>query len=77
MAACITSLDSGKCLSERINELNAGLLAQQKYRRRCARTPEFAFPKSYDNSRLVKTPTRSALARFACSLRPAPFSCRF
>lgn len=56
MAACITSLDSGKCLSERINELNAGLLARQKYQRRCTRTPEFAFPKTYDNSRLVRTP---------------------
>jgi cell division protein FtsL len=56
MAACITSLDSGKCLSARNDELNAGLLAQQPHRRRCMRTPEFAFPKIYDNSRLVKTP---------------------
>ncbi len=32
------------------------LLAQQAHRRRCMRTPEFVFPKIFDNSRLVKAP---------------------
>jgi cell division protein FtsL len=37
-------------------ERNAELLALQAERRRCMRTPEFPFPKSFDNSRLIKTP---------------------
>jgi cell division protein FtsL len=32
------------------------MMAQQALRRRGMRTPEFAFPKHFDNSRLVKTP---------------------
>jgi len=57
MAACTTTfLEAGKCRSARNIERNAELLAQQAERRRCMRTPEFPFPKSFDNSRLIKTP---------------------
>jgi cell division protein FtsL len=57
MAACTTTfLDAGKCGSTRHEERNAALLALQAERRRCMRTPEFPFPKSFDNSRLIKTP---------------------
>jgi cell division protein FtsL len=57
MAACTTTfLDAGKCRSARNIERNAELLALQATRRRCMRTPEFHFPKSFDNSRLIKTP---------------------
>ena len=57
MAACTTTFfDAGKCGSARIEERNAELLALQAEQRRCLRTPEFAFPKSFDNSRLIKTP---------------------
>ena len=57
MAACTTTfLDAGKCRSARNIERNAELQALQAERRRCMRTPEFPFPKSFDNSRLIKTP---------------------
>ena len=57
MAACTTTyLEAGKSWSARIAERNAELLAQQPQRRRCSRTPEFRFPKSFDNSRLIKAP---------------------
>jgi cell division protein FtsL len=57
MAACTTTyFDAGKCGSARDEERNAELLAMQAERRRCMRTPEFPFPKSFDNSRLIKTP---------------------
>ncbi len=57
MAACATTyLEAGKSWSARVAERNAELLAQQAQRRRCMRTPEFPFPKSFDNSRLVKAP---------------------
>jgi cell division protein FtsL len=57
MAACTTTyLESGRSWSARIEERNAELLALQAEQRRCLRTPEFAFPKSFDNSRLIKTP---------------------
>jgi cell division protein FtsL len=57
MAACTTTfLEAGKCRSARNIERNAELLALQAERRRCMRTPEFPFPKSFDNSRLIKTP---------------------
>jgi cell division protein FtsL len=57
MAACTTTFfEAGKCRSARNTERNAELLALQAERRRCMRTPEFPFPKSFDNSRLIKTP---------------------
>lgn len=57
MAACTTTfLEAGKCRSARNIERNAELLALQAERRRCMRTPEFPCPKSFDNSRLIKTP---------------------
>jgi cell division protein FtsL len=57
MAACTTTyLEAGKSWSARVAERNAELLAQQAQRRRCMRTPEFPFPKNFDNSRLVKAP---------------------
>jgi cell division protein FtsL len=56
MAAYTTTYEAGLGWSARVNARNAGLLAQQALRRRGARTPEFYFPKSFDNSRLVKAP---------------------
>ena len=56
MAALTTTYEAGLGWSARVNARNAGLLAQQALRRRGARTPEFYFPKSFDNSRLVKAP---------------------
>jgi cell division protein FtsL len=55
MAACTTTyFEVGRGWSVRVAERNAELLAQQALRRRGARTPEFHFSKSIDNSRLVK-----------------------
>jgi cell division protein FtsL len=55
MAACTTTyFEVGRGWGARVAERNAELLAQQALRRRGARTPEFYFPKSIDNSRLVK-----------------------
>jgi hypothetical protein len=51
-----TYFEAGRGWSARVAERNAELLAQQALRRRGARTPEFYFPKSFDNSRLVKAP---------------------
>jgi hypothetical protein len=56
MAAMTTTFETGRGWSARVAERNAGLLAQQPARRRGARTPEFYFLKSFDNSRLVKAP---------------------
>ena len=57
MAACATTyFETGRSWSARVAERNAELLAQQPLRRRCSRTPEFRFPKSFDNSRLIKAP---------------------
>jgi len=57
MAACTTTyFETGRSLSTRIAERNARLMAQQALRRRGVRTPEFSFPKHFDNSRLVKAP---------------------
>jgi cell division protein FtsL len=57
MAACTTSyFEAGRSYSARVDEHNAGLLAQQVLRRRGTRTPEFYFSKHIDNSRLVKAP---------------------
>jgi hypothetical protein len=57
MAACATIYyEAGRSWSARVAERNAELLAQQPLRRRCSRTPEFNFPKSFDNSRLIKAP---------------------
>jgi cell division protein FtsL len=57
MAACTTSyFEAGRSWSARVAERNAELLAQQPLRRRGVRTPEFYFPKHFDNSRLIKAP---------------------
>ena len=56
MAACTTYFETGRGWNARVAEHNAELLAQQPLRRRGARTPEFSFAKSFDNSRLVKAP---------------------
>ncbi|MGA2351711.1 MAG: cell division protein FtsL [Terracidiphilus sp.] len=57
MAACATTyFEAGRSWSARVDERNAELMAQQASRRRGTRTPEFYFPKSFDNSRLVKAP---------------------
>jgi cell division protein FtsL len=57
MAAITTTFFEAGCgWSARIAERNAELMAQQPLRRRGARTPEFYFPKHFDNSRLVKAP---------------------
>jgi hypothetical protein len=67
MAACTTTyFEAGRNWSARIAEHNAELLAQQPLRRRGARTPEFHFPKHFDNSRLVKAadPVRAREMRY-------------
>jgi cell division protein FtsL len=57
MAACTTTyFEAGRSWGARVAERNAEMMAQQALRRRGMRTPEFAFPKHFDNSRLVKTP---------------------
>jgi cell division protein FtsL len=57
MAACTTTYyEAGRSWSARVDERNSGLMAQQRLRRRGVRTPEFYFPKRFDNSRLVKAP---------------------
>lgn len=57
MAACATTyLEAGRSWRARVEEHNAEVMAQQARRRRGVRTPEFFFPKSFDNSRLVKGP---------------------
>jgi cell division protein FtsL len=57
MAACTTTyFEAGRSWDARVAERNALMMAQQASRRRGMRTPEFAFPKHFDNSRLVKTP---------------------
>ena len=55
MAACTTTyFEAGRGWGARVAERNADLLARQALRRRGARTPEFFFPKHFDNSRLIK-----------------------
>jgi cell division protein FtsL len=55
MAACTTTyFEVGRGWGARVAERNAELLTRQALRRRGARTPEFYFPKHFDNSRLVK-----------------------
>jgi cell division protein FtsL len=56
MAALTTTYEAGLGWGARVQSRNAELLSQQALRRRGARTPEFYFPKSFDNSRLVKAP---------------------
>ena len=57
MAACTTTyFETGRSLSARVAERNADLMAEQSLRRRGVHTPEFTFPKHFDNSRLVKAP---------------------
>lgn len=57
MAAIATTyFETGRGFGQQIRERNAELLAQQPLRRRGARTPEFYFPRHFDNSRLVKAP---------------------
>jgi cell division protein FtsL len=57
MAACATTyFEAGRSWSARVAERNGELMAQQALRRRGVRTPEFSFPKTFDNSRLVKAP---------------------
>ena len=57
MAACTTTyFEAGRSLSVRVAERNAELMTRQELRRRGVRTPEFSFPKHFDNSRLVKAP---------------------
>jgi len=55
MASCATTyFEAGRSLGARVAERNAELMAQQSLRRRGVRTPEVYFPRSFDNSRLVK-----------------------
>jgi cell division protein FtsL len=55
MAACTTTyFEASQGWPAGVAEKNTRLLAQQKARRRGARTPEFYFAKHFDNSRLVK-----------------------
>jgi cell division protein FtsL len=55
MAACTTTyFEAGRGWGAQVAERNAELLVRQALRRRGARTPEFHFPKHFDNTRLVK-----------------------
>lgn len=56
MAAATTTFEVGRTWTARVTERNAELLAQQPLRRRGVRTPEFYFPRHFDNTRLVKAP---------------------
>jgi cell division protein FtsL len=57
MAACATTyFEAGRSWGARVAERNAELMAQQPLRRRGVRTPEFNFPRHFDNSRLIKAP---------------------
>jgi len=62
MAACTTTymetgrMETGRGWNARVAARNAELMAQQPLRRRGVRTPEFYFPKQFDNTRLVKAP---------------------
>jgi hypothetical protein len=57
MAAIATTyFEPGRGFGQQVRERNAEILALQPLRRRGARTPEFYFPKHFDNSRLVKAP---------------------
>jgi cell division protein FtsL len=57
MAACTTTyFEAGRGWGARVAERNGELLARQAFRRRGAPTPEFFFPKHFDNSRLIKAP---------------------
>ena len=57
MAACTTTyFEGGRGWNARAAERNAALMALQPERRHGAPTPEFAFPRPIDNSRLVKAP---------------------
>ena len=70
MAACTTTyFEAGRGWDARVAEHNAELLAQQALRRRGVRTPEFHFPRHFDNSRLVKAADPGARARDAHVLR--------
>lgn len=55
-AATTTFIGAGRSWAGRVAERNAEVLAQQSLRRRGVRTPEIAFSKHFDNSRLVKAP---------------------
>jgi cell division protein FtsL len=77
MAACTTTyFEAGRNWPARIAEHNAELLAQQPLRRRGARTPEFHFPKHFDNSRLVKAsdPVRAREMRYFSAAVAALFA---
>lgn len=57
MAACTTPYFDASCpWPPRVAERNRLLFERQRDRRRGACTPEFFFPKHFDNSRLVKEP---------------------
>ena len=57
MAACTTTyFDDGCPWPPRVAEHNRTRFERQRRRRRGACTPEFFFPKHFDNSRLIKTP---------------------
>ena len=67
MAAIATTyFESGRNWNARIAERNAALMAEQAERRRRARTPEYHFTRSIDNSRLVKAadPVRAREMQF-------------
>ena len=57
MAACATTyFEPGRGWGARIAERNTELFSRQAMRRRGAPTPEFFFPKHFDNSRIIKAP---------------------
>jgi cell division protein FtsL len=57
MAAIATTyFEAGLSYEQRVRERNIELFAQQPFKRRGVRTPEFYIAKHLDNSRLIKAP---------------------
>ena len=74
MAACTTTyFEAGRSWSARVAQRNAELMAQQPLRRRGVRTPEFCFPKNFDNSRLIKAPDPARVRQIRSFPRPSRF----
>ena len=77
MAACTTNYFGENCVwPPEVAEWNRKFIERQHARRRGARTPEFYFPKHFDNSRLVKTPdpARARQMRIFCGAIALLFS---
>jgi cell division protein FtsL len=77
MAACTTNYFGENCVwPPEVAEWNRKFFERQHSCRRGARTPEFYFPKHFDNSRLVKAPdpARARQMRIFCGAIALLFS---